>query len=133
MQNISKIAKQDVEKANKFGTQGFSKQLLETGDNLTRILENVNREEAEKNESIKSMFEGIELTEKVFQKTLEKNGILRFDPMGKKFDPNSMNAMMEYPDPTKEPGSVGLVMKVGYTLHERVLRPADVGIVKSTK
>eukprot|EP00798_Chlamydomonas_sp_ICE-L_P029646 gene29646-5061_t len=59
------------------------------------------------------------------------NGVVKYDPMNEKFDPNFHAALFEIPDPTKEVGTVGVCTKKGYTLHGRVIRPADVGVVRA--
>lgn len=130
IQNISRISKQDVEKANKFGISGFAKQLLEVVDNLSRCTENSKSINLD-HPGFKSLMEGVQMTEKELTRTLEKNGVIKLDPLGQKFDPNFMSALVHMEDPTKEPGTVGVVMKAGYKIHDRVLRAADVGVVKS--
>jgi len=79
-----------------------------------------------------TLLEGVTMTEKELGKILTKNGIEKFDPLGEKFDPNRMNAIMEMPSsPGREPGTVGMVLKPGYALKGRIIRPADVAVVKS--
>jgi len=78
---------------------------------------------------LKSLHEGIEMTEKQMLSVLKKNGVERFDPTDQPFDPNLHEARFEVPVPDKEPGTVVVVTKVGYTLHDRVIRPAEVGVV----
>lgn len=63
-------------------------------------------------------------------KAFEMNGLIKFGRPGDAFDPNMHQALYEYPDPTKETGTVGQVMKPGYLLNKRVLRPAEVGVIK---
>jgi molecular chaperone GrpE len=61
---------------------------------------------------------------------LEKHGVRKFEPLGEKFDPNLHQAMFELPDPTQIAGTVARVMQPGYTIGERVLRPALVAVAK---
>jgi molecular chaperone GrpE len=61
---------------------------------------------------------------------LKDFGVARFDPAGEKFDPNMHDAQYEVPDPSKDAGTVAVVEKCGYMLHERVLRPAQVGVTR---
>lgn len=129
-ENIRKIAKQDVENAREYGISKFAKGILETADNLERCLANVPKEELETNKGLSILYEGLELTEKELLRTLNSNGIKKFDPIDQKFDPNIMNALLHTPMPGKEPGTIGMVMKTGFFINERVLRPADVGVVK---
>ena len=79
---------------------------------------------------MKNLFDGVSMTRNVFEKTLEKHGIQKIDPMGEQFDPNQHEATFEIPQPDKEPGTVFHVQQPGYTLNSRVLRPAKVGLVK---
>ncbi|KAH9093704.1 hypothetical protein Ae201684P_016327 [Aphanomyces euteiches] len=81
--------------------------------------------------AIKSLHEGVVMTDKELQKVFHSYGIAQVGEAGDKFDPNFHEALFEYVDDSKTPGTVGQVMKVGYTIHNRVLRPAQVGIVKA--
>ena len=82
------------------------------------------------NNEVKNLYEGVDMTRNVFEKTLAKHGIEKIDPMGEQFDPNMHEATFEIPQPDKEPGTVFHVQQPGYTLNARVLRPAKVGLVK---
>jgi molecular chaperone GrpE len=79
---------------------------------------------------IKSLVDGVDLTERELLKVLEKHGVRRFEPKGEKFDPNVHQAMFEVPDASSPAGTVVQVVQAGYMLGERVLRPALVGIAK---
>ncbi len=79
---------------------------------------------------LKSLIEGVELTERSLHNTLEKYGVKRLDPSGSKFDPNFHQAMYEVPDASVPAGTVVQVVQTGYTIGERVLRPALVGVSK---
>ena len=80
---------------------------------------------------VKSLIEGVELTERELLKTLEKHGVKKFSPEGQKFDPNFHQAMFEMEHPDVPPGHVAQVMQAGYMIGERVLRPAMVGVSKA--
>ena len=80
--------------------------------------------------ALKSFIEGVELTERSLLNTLEKNGVKKFDPQGEKFNPNFQQAMYEVPDTSVPSGTVVQVVQAGYTIGERVLRPALVGVSK---
>ncbi len=79
---------------------------------------------------LKALIEGVELTERSLHNTLEKYGVKRLDPSGSKFDPNFHQAMYEVPDLSVPSGTVVQVVQAGYTIGERVLRPALVGVSK---
>jgi molecular chaperone GrpE len=76
------------------------------------------------------LLEGVELIERELLKTLEKNGVRRFDPKGEKFDPNLHQAMYEVPDGSVPSGTVVQVMQPGYMIGDRILRPALVAVSK---
>lgn len=71
------------------------------------------------------------MTESQLQKIFNKHGLVQCDPVGEKFNPNIHEAIFEIVDETKEVGTVAVVTKIGYLLHERPIRPAKVGIVKA--
>jgi molecular chaperone GrpE len=78
------------------------------------------------------LIEGVRLTEKELLATLERHGIKRVDPKpGEKFNHDLHEAMFEVPTETQEPGTIVQVMEAGYTIHDRLLRPARVGVAKS--
>jgi molecular chaperone GrpE len=80
---------------------------------------------------LKSLLEGVELTERELLKVLEKHGVKKFEPTGEKFDPNLHQAMYEVPDSSLPNGTVAKVVQAGYMIGERVLRPALVGVAKA--
>ena len=132
LDNTRKRAQAEVENAHKFAVGKFAKALLEVADNLHRAAESVPEEmrESEEMPVLKTLYEGVVLTDKEFHKTLSKFGVDKMEPLGQKFDPNLHEALFEMPPGEKsEPGSVGAVMQSGYVLHERTLRAAKVGIV----
>ena len=69
------------------------------------------------------------MTDDILMKLLGKEGVTRYDPVGDMFDPNLHNALFQVPDGTKEPGTIAVVIKKGYMLHDRPVRAAEVGVV----
>lgn len=133
-ENTRRIAKRDVDQARSFAISSFAKSLLDTSDNLTRALDAVPaelRHDHEGNPVLANLYEGISMTDDGLTKAFAKNGLKKFGAPGEKFDPNLHEALFEYPDPAGEPGNIGQVMKVGFMLNKRVIRPAEVGVVKS--
>ena len=133
--NTRRIAKRDVASARNFAVTSFAKSLLETSDNLTRAMEAVPEEyrlDTENHPVLATLYEGIQMTDSNLTKAFAKNGLIKFGEVGETFDPNKHEALFEYPDPNLTPGSIGQVMKVGFTLNERVIRSAEVGVVKKT-
>jgi molecular chaperone GrpE len=129
--NARRRATIDVENAHKFSVGKFAKDLLDVADNLARAAEAV-PEESRANDgepTLKALYEGVVMVEGILVKTFEQHGLVKQWPMDEKFDPNLHNALFEMQDPEREPGTIGHVAKAGYTLHERCIRPADVGIV----
>src|SRR5437868_13812046 len=79
---------------------------------------------------VKALLDGVELTERELIKAMEKHGVKKLEPQGQKFDPNLHQAMYEIPDESVPAGTVVQIMQPGYTIGERVLRPALVGASK---
>ena len=132
-ENTRSIAKRDVQSGKDFAIKSFAKSLLDVSDNLSRALDAVPKEALEGEESavLKTLYEGIDMTDKGLTKAFLMNGLTKFaEQPGDVFNPEMHEALFEYPDPTKEAGTIGQVMKVGFMLNKRVLRPAEVGIVK---
>jgi len=74
--------------------------------------------------------DGIQMTHDILAKVLKKYGIAEYSPLGEKFDPNRHEAVFEYMDPSKKPGTVGQMMTSGYTIGKRILRAPKVGVIK---
>ena len=131
MENLRKRTSREVADARTYGITGFARDVLEIADNLQRALDAVPAEaKAAADPGLKALIEGVELTERSLLNALEKNGVKRFDPLGEKFDPNFQQAMYEVPDASVPTGTVVQVVQAGYTIGERVLRPALVGVAK---
>jgi molecular chaperone GrpE len=131
MENLRKRTTREVADARTYGISGFARDILDIADNLQRALDAVPAEaRASADPGIKAFIEGVELTERSLLNTLEKNGVKKFDPSGEKFDPNFQQAMYEVPDPSVPAGTVVQVVQAGYTIGERVLRPALVAVSK---
>jgi molecular chaperone GrpE len=138
-ENTRQIAKRDVGAAKNFAIKSFAKSLLEVSDNLQRALDAVPQEalndgdddDNNNSNNLKTLYEGVEMTNDGLTKAFQSNGIVAYcQEPGDVFDPNKHQALMEYLDLSKEPGTVGQVIKAGFTLNDRVLRPAEVGVVK---
>jgi len=112
-------------------TQQTLEKLIDVSDNLARALEAVPETEKERNDSLKTLCEGIEMTEKALHKVMERNGLVQYGTIGEPFDHHLHHALYEFPDPEREAGTVGQIIKAGYLLNgERVLRYAEVAVVK---
>ncbi|CAN2388585.1 adenyl-nucleotide exchange factor activity [Pristimantis euphronides] len=132
-ENMRQRSQKMVEDAKLYGIQGFCKDLLEVADILEKATQSVPKEEIKAdNPHLKNLYEGLVMTELQIQKAFKKHGVVKLNPVGAKFDPYEHEALFHTPVEGKEPGTVALVTKVGYKLHERTLRPALVGVVKGT-
>ncbi|XP_015718294.1 grpE protein homolog 1, mitochondrial [Coturnix japonica] len=130
-ENVRQRSQKLVEEAKLYGIQSFCKDLLEVADILEKATQSVPKEEIkDENPHLKSLYEGLVMTEVQIQKVFKKHGLLRLDPVGAKFDPYEHEALFHAPMEGKEPGTIALVSKIGYKLHGRTLRPALVGVVK---
>ncbi|XP_049742681.1 grpE protein homolog 1, mitochondrial isoform X2 [Elephas maximus indicus] len=130
-ENLRQRSQKLVEEAKLYGIQGFCKDLLEVADILEKATQSIPKEEvSEDNPHLKSLYEGLVMTELQIQKVFTKHGLLKLNPVGAKFNPYEHEALFHTPVEGKEPGTVALVSKVGYKLHGRTLRPALVGVVK---
>jgi molecular chaperone GrpE len=123
-QNVRKRVQKDVENARKFALEKFVGELLPVIDNLERAID----ASSEADPAIK---EGIELTLKSFADALSKFNVVAIDPHGEPFDANFHQAMTMVPNPDVEPNTVIDVMQKGYTLNERLVRPAMVVVSKA--
>lgn len=91
-------------------------------------------EELKSQQALKDLYEGVSMTRTMLMKTFSKYGLQQVSPEGEKFDPNLHEAVFQIPreGAKYESGHVGHVAKIGYSLHGRPIRPAQVGVVKSS-
>jgi molecular chaperone GrpE len=131
MENLRRRTEREVGDARAYGISAFARDLLAVADNMRRALDAFGAEPHEAADAgTKALIEGIELTERELQKVLEKHGVRKLDPEGAKFDPHQHQAMYEVPDESLPAGTIVQVVQPGYTIGERVLRPALVAIAK---
>ncbi len=131
MENMRKRTEREVADARVYGISSFARDILGVADNMHRAMQALDDELRTKaDEATKALLEGVELTERELINVLEKNGVKRLDPLGQKFDPNRHQAMYEVEDASVPSGSVVQVMQAGYTIGDRVLRPALVAVSK---
>ena len=121
--NIRRRAEQDVEKAHKFALEKFSKDILNTIDNLERALATPANKE---NEAIKGLFDGVELTLKELLATVARFGIEPVGVVGEAFNPDLHQAISMQPTEGFETNQITTVLQKGYLLNNRVIRPAMV-------
>jgi molecular chaperone GrpE len=131
MENLRKRTEREVADARAYGISSFARDVLGVADNIQRALE-VTGEDWKKHadDAGKALYEGVELIERDLLKALEKHGVRRIEPQGQKFDPNLHQAMYEVPDDSVPAGTVVQVLQPGFTIGDRILRPAMVGVAK---
>ena len=122
-ENIRRRASDDIEKARKFALEKFSSELLAVKDSLDGAL-------GVENATVESYRDGVELTAKQLLSVFEKFNIAEVNPLGEKFDPNKHQAISML-ESDAEPNTVITVLQKGYTLNDRVLRPALVMVAKA--
>ena len=129
--NVRKRAEREVAEARTYGIANFARDVIGVADNLSRALEAIPADSrAHADETLKALLDGVDITSRELNKTLQKHGIRQLDPRGEKFDPNFHQAMFEVPDASAPAGTVVQVVQTGYAIGDRVLRPALVGVSK---
>ena len=128
-ENVRRIAKRDVENARAFANTSFAKSLLDVADDLERALTSVPQEKLSENIALKSLYDGISMTEKQLHKVFNQFKVFKYGTVGDKFDPELHDALFSMPDATKPHGTIAQVLKNGYKLNDRVIRAAQVGTV----
>jgi molecular chaperone GrpE len=130
-ENVRRRVQRDRDEALKFATTGLAKDLLPVADNLRRALEAIPKDALEKDEALRNFATGVEMTERLLLAALERHQIKRIEALGQKFDSNLHQAMFEVPGSGQPTGTVVQVLEAGYTINDRLLRPALVGIAKA--
>eukprot|EP00697_Spironema_sp_BW2_P001391 gnl/Spiro4/11858_TR6259_c0_g1_i1.p1 gnl/Spiro4/11858_TR6259_c0_g1~~gnl/Spiro4/11858_TR6259_c0_g1_i1.p1 ORF type:complete len:317 (+),score=71.60 gnl/Spiro4/11858_TR6259_c0_g1_i1:68-952(+) len=133
-ENVRRRAREEVDRGKKFGLSDFAKSLVNIVDDIERATDYANEKDKvalDASPEFKTYVEGIAMCLTNMHKLLVANGISKVTPLGEKFDPNLHMAQFEVPDPTKPAGTVTHVLKSGYVINGRILRPAQVGIVKA--
>ena len=115
----------DVEKAHKYGVERLLNELLPVVDNLEHALNNFSKNSTNEDR------EGVELTLKSFESALDKFGIRPIYPINEHFDPVKHEAVMTSKDPDKENNEIENIFQRGWELHDRVVRPARVSVIKN--
>lgn len=129
-ENVRRRLEREAEDKARYAVSSFAKDVLQVADNLRRALESIPAEARQTDQMALKLTEGVELTERTFLATLERYGIKRIESLGNRFDPHLHQAMMEVEDLTRPSGTVVLEMQAGYTIHDRLLREAMVGVSK---
>lgn len=129
-ENVRRRAERERQDTAKFSVASFARDLLSVSDNLRRALQAIPAEQRAQNEQLKTIYVGVEATERELHRIFENNNIKKIEPLHQKFDPNLHEVIFEMPAEGKPSGTVVQVVEPGYTIHERLLRPARVGVAK---
>ncbi len=130
LENTRKRLLRDREDVRKYAVADFAKDLLDFSDNFRRALDAIPSDLGETDTVVKNIVSGVEAMEKELMKTFSRHGIQKIEPEEKIFDPNVHEVMFEGPSGGKPPGTIIQVIEPGYMLHDRLLRPARVGVAK---
>jgi len=129
-ENVRRRAQREREDAAKYAIANFARDVLQVSDNLHRALEAIPAAALAADEALRNLHEGVSATERQLDAALERHQVKRIWPMGEKFDANLHQAMFEVPTAEQAPGTVVQVMQAGHLIHDRLLRPALVGVAK---
>ncbi|EJB04521.1 molecular chaperone GrpE (heat shock protein) [Rhizobium leguminosarum bv. trifolii WSM597] len=131
MDNLRRRTEREVKDAKSYSVAGFARDMLAVSDNLRRALDAIPAEVKDAADAgLSTLIEGVEMTERAMLSALERHGVRKLEPVGQKFDPNFHQAMFEVPNPDVPNNTVVQVVQAGFSIGERVLRPAMVGVAK---
>lgn len=130
-ENQRRRDRREREETARYAVAGFARDMLGVADNLRRALEALPDGAAEGDEALKSLIDGVALTERELEGIFARHGVEKIDPEGKKFDHNLHEAMFELPTADVAPGTVVQVVQAGYVIRDRLLRAARVGIARA--
>ncbi len=128
-ENMRRRSEKEKEDAHNYAITKFARDMLGVSDNLRRALDSI-PEEARKDETVKNLLTGVEMTESELLSTFGKHKIELVEAEGIRFNPNFHQAMFEIENPDVEPGTILQVVQSGYMIAGRLLRPALVGVAK---
>ena len=132
LENFRKRAEKDQADALKYGVSNFAKEIINIKDNVERAQSSISKD-VRSNDAVKSIVEGLDMIAQSAVATFEKIGIKKIESLNEKFDHNLHQAMMEIENDEVEPGTIVQELISGYTLHDRLLRPAMVGVSKKNQ
>jgi molecular chaperone GrpE len=130
-QNVRRRAQQDVERERKFGIERFAKEILSVADNLGRALSALPADPSQLDPSVRNVITGVQATERELQAVLERNGVTRIEALGKPFNAEFHQAVIEVNDPSQPAGTVVQELAPGYLIAGRLLRAAMVAVSKN--
>ncbi len=130
MDNLRKRTEKEKSNTAKYAISNFARDILGVGDNMRRAIEAVPEDASINDSALKTLIEGVEMTERELLAVLDRHGIKQINPLGEPFDPNLHQAVFEDPNPELAAGLCSTVIQPGYIIEDRILRPAMVGVSK---
>jgi molecular chaperone GrpE len=128
-ENTRRRTERSLDEMRQYAIANFAREMLSVVDNLRRAIDTAERNPVKSVEDA-ALLEGVRSTERMLTQALERFGVRKIEALGAPFDPALHEAVMEIDDPKCEPGTVAEVMEDGYMIHDRLLRPARVAVVK---
>ncbi len=127
-ENTRRRAERELQDMSKYAVTGFARDLVSVLENLQRALDSIPAQMKEAQPAVANLAVGVEMTLKELLAAFNKQSIQRIDPMGQKFDHNFHQAVAQIDTPDAPAGTVVQVLQAGYVIHDRLLRPAMVGV-----
>ena len=127
-ENVRKRSQRQLEDVRRYGVSDLARDLLNVADNLRRAIDSVPEEAIPESEALANLVSGLKAVEREFVQSFENHHIKKIGEAGVAFDHNIHQAMFQLPGTGKPSGTVVELMQVGYMLHDRLLRPAMVGV-----
>jgi len=127
-ENLRRRAQRERADVVKYAAVPMLRDLLAVADNLSRAVESVPADDNASDQRLETLLAGVRLTEKELSTVLERHHVVKLEPIGERLDPHRHEAMFEVPDESQPNGTVVQVVQPGYLLHDRLLRPARVGV-----
>ena len=131
-ENTRRRSERELSDMAKYAVTGFARDLVNVVENLQRAVESIPAELKESNPAVANLATGVDMTMRELLTIFERQGIKRLDPMGQKFDHNFHQAVAQIDMPDAAAGTVVQVLQAGYVIHDRLLRPAMVGVASGS-
>lgn len=130
-ENTRRRSERELADMSKYAVTGFARDLVSVLENLQRALDSIPQELIDNQPAVGNLYTGVEMTLKELLGVFARQGIQRIDPLGQKFDHNLHQAVAQIDSPDAEAGTVVQVLQAGYTIQDRLLRPAMVGVASA--
>jgi molecular chaperone GrpE len=129
-ENLRRRSERERADAVKYAAAPMLRDLLAVADNLSRAIESVPEDAGAGDQLVETLLAGVKLTERELSAVFERHHVVKLEPIGERLDPHRHEAMFEVPDESQPSGTIVQVVQPGYLLHDRLLRPARVGVSK---